>query len=68
MQGYDGAILSSCFPFKKDIGCALSVMKSRRVILSHLHDMIASHHLLLHTQCPVAHLMSCCTPNVLLNI
>ena len=34
-------------------------MKSRRVILSHLHDMIASGHLaimkMLHTQCPVAH-------------
>jgi len=42
--------------------------------------MIASHHLLLHTQCPVAqlmslwhtpcpieHLMSCCTSNVLLH-
>ena len=42
----------------KDIGCALSIMKSRHVILGHLHDMIASHHLLLHTQCPVAHLMS----------
>ena len=59
--------LWSCFPIKKDIGCALSIMKSPHVILSHLHDMIASHHLLLHTQCPVAYLMSCCTTNVLLH-
>ena len=44
------------FSYKKDIGCALSIMISHHVILSHLHDIIASRHLIvikmLHTQCP----------------
>ena len=60
-----------CMREKRDIGCALSITISHHVILSHLHDIIASRHLaitkMLQIQCPIAHLMSCCTPNVLLH-
>ena len=47
--------LSSCFPIKKDIGCALFIITLGLPILNHPNAIIASFHLLiiksLHTQC-----------------
>jgi len=51
--------LSSCFPNKKDIGCASFIITFELPIFDHPNAIIASFHLViiksLHTQCRSAH-------------